>query len=208
MFGIPALLGRGGCQNSLTSGANLLMLVIWGRLADRFGNRPILIAVGILVALMPLFWLAAGSNTDSVWLGLLLVHLLSGGTWAALDLCSNNIQIGIAPARSQASYFAIAAAFAGVTGALGTTAGGFLAQFTSTGGLPGLFALSTVLRLVALLPLVFVREHHSQSLVELWGEAKRSLSELLSSLSKNLLLLPSKPQAVLIQVVERANRLK
>ncbi|HEY9667566.1 MAG TPA: MFS transporter [Coleofasciculaceae cyanobacterium] len=194
--------------NSLTSGANLLMLVMWGKLADRFGNRPILILVGILVAMMPLFWLAAGTHANFLWIGLLLVHLLSGGSWAALDLCSNNIQIGVAPARSQASYFAIAAAIAGVTGALGTTTGGFLAQFASTGGLPGLFVLSAVLRLVALLPLMFVREHRSASLVELWGEAKRSLSDSLSLLRKNLLLLPTKPQAMLIQAVGLANRFK
>ncbi len=40
--------------NSLGAGANLLMLVFWGKLADRVGNRPIMVVVGILVALTPL----------------------------------------------------------------------------------------------------------------------------------------------------------
>lgn len=147
--------------NSLSAGANLLMLVFWGKLADRIGNRPILLLVGILVAVTPLFWLGTSHNMVSVWLWLPLLHLLSGGTWAAIDLCSNNIQMSIAPTRDRATYFAIAAAVAGVGGALATIAGGFVAEFAHVGGLPGLFALSAILRLVALLPLVLVRENSS-----------------------------------------------
>lgn len=113
--------------------------------------------------------------------------------------------MSVAPRRSQAIYFAIASAIAGVTGALGTTTGGFLAQLTSTGGLTGLFALSAVLRLVALLPLVFVREPRSISLMKLVGS--------LNLLSKKELLfskLPAivKPQAILIQSVVLTNRSK
>lgn len=157
--------------NSLTSGANLVMLLFWGKLADRFGNRAPLLLVGILVAVTPLLWLGTGTDTLSVWLWLPLLHVLAGGTWAAIDLCNNNIQLGIAPARNQSVYFAVAAAVAGVSGALGTTAGGFLAESAEYGGLPGLFALSSVVRLVALLPLVFVqedRQHSIRQMLKMW----------------------------------------
>lgn len=163
---------------SLTAGANLLMLVLWGKLADRIGNRPILLTIGILAAVMPLFWLGVGGQATDLWLWLPLIHLFSGTTWAAIDLCSNNIQMSVAPAKSQAVYFAIASAIAGVTGALGTATGGFLAQVNSLGGLPGLFALSAVLRLLALLPLLFVQEQRSQSLIKLWQETKLTLNIL------------------------------
>jgi MFS family permease len=161
---------------SLTAGANLLMLVFWGKLADRIGNRPILLTVGILAAVMPLFWLGVGGQATDLWLWLPLIHLFTGATWAAIDLCSNNIQMTVAPAKSQAVYFAIASAVAGVTGALGTAAGGFLAQLSSLGGLPGLFALSAVLRLLALLPLLLVQEERSQSLIKLWRETKLAVN--------------------------------
>lgn len=161
---------------SLTAGANLLMLVLWGKLADKIGNRPILLTVGILAAVMPLLWLGVGEKSTDLWLWLPLIHLLTGGTWAAIDLCSNNIQMSVAPARSQAVYFAIASAVAGVAGALGTATGGFLAQLTTLGGLPGLFALSAVLRLLALLPLLFVQEQRSRSLIKLWQEIKLALN--------------------------------
>ncbi len=108
--------------------------------------------------------IGTGANQLSVWLWLPLLHILAGVTWAAIDLCNNNLQLGVAPVQNQATYFAIAAAAAGVGGAMGTTAGGFLAEFTNYGGIPGLFALSAAVRLIALLPLVFVHEQRGQSL--------------------------------------------
>jgi MFS family permease len=173
---------------SLTAGANLLMLVLWGKLADRIGNRPILLTIGILAAVLPLFWLGVGAKAIDLWLWLPLIHLFTGGTWAALDLCSNNIQMSVAPARSQAVYFAIASATAGVSGALGTATGGFLAQLSSLGGLPGLFALSAVLRLVALLPLLLVKEERSRPLVRLWQEVRQVFDLFRSKLRLNFKL--------------------
>jgi MFS family permease len=171
--------------NSLQAGATMVMLVVWGRLADRVGNRPLLLAVGILVAISPLFWLGTGANSLSLWLWLPLLHILAGATWAAIDLCSNNLQLGVAPAQQQATYFAIAAAVAGISGALGTTVGGFLAEFRDYGGIPGLFALSAIVRLIALLPLILVHEQRGQSLQQM-----------------TRLLFPSKAEPVLESALE------
>ena len=150
--------------NSLSAGANLLMLVFWGRLADKIGNRPLLILLGIVAALIPLLWLGTGYNPLCLWVGLPLLHLFSGGVWAAIDLCSNNIQMGIAPRQNQATFFAIASAVAGICGAFGATVGGFLAEQPILGGLPGLFVITSGLRLLALLPLLLVWEQRSHSL--------------------------------------------
>ena len=183
---------------SLMAGSSLLMLVVWGKIADRIGNRPVLIFVGVLVALTPLLWLGTGSNSVSLWVWFPLLHLLMGGTGCAIDLCNNNFQMALAPARNQSTYFAIVAAVAGVGGALGTTLGGFLAQFYEYGGLPVLFALSAVLRLIALLPLVFVQEKRSQSLVQ--------VMRLLVRLPLGRSLLPLRSQQVPVQVAQLANR--
>ncbi|WP_414515465.1 MFS transporter [Nostoc sp. PCC 9305] len=144
--------------NSFQAAATLLMLILWGKLADKIGNRPILICIGILVGVTPLLWLGISVNRLDIWLWLPLLHILIGGTWAAIDLCNNNIQLAIAPTKNQSIYFAIAAAAAGVSGALGTTIGSFIAQFTQSGGLLSLFVLSALFRLVALVPLMFLQE--------------------------------------------------
>ncbi len=149
--------------NSLSAGANLLLLLFWGRLADRWGNRPVLIAVGVLVAITPMLWLFTGNYPLALWVCLPLLHLLGGTTMGAIELCTKNIQMEIAPIKQPSTYFAIAAAVAGLAGALGTTAGGFLAEVPGM-SLGGLFALSAGLRLIAILPLVLVREPRSLSL--------------------------------------------
>ncbi|NJR64442.1 MAG: hypothetical protein HC772_02525 [Leptolyngbyaceae cyanobacterium CRU_2_3] len=45
---------------------------------------------GIVVAAIPLLWLMTGTGFLSIWVWLPLLHLLIGGTWAAIDLCLNN----------------------------------------------------------------------------------------------------------------------
>lgn len=155
--------------NSLSAGANLLLLMVWGKLADRIGNRSLLLTVGVLVAITPLLWLGTGANPVSIWLWFPLLHMLGGGTWAAIDLCTNNLQLDIAPLKGQSGYFGLVAAVGGLSGAAGTIAGGFLASVDSIGGILGLFALSSVLRLIALLPLVFVQESCGLSLRQLFG---------------------------------------
>ncbi len=149
--------------SSLQAGANLLMFIFWGKLADRIGNRLILFFVGILFAIMPLFWLGIGHNSPDIWFWLPMLHIFSGGTGAGIDLCNNNMQLGIAPAKNQSIYFATLAAFGGLSGALGTILGGFLVQNTYYGGLAKLFVFSCMFRLVALVPLLFVQEARGQS---------------------------------------------
>jgi MFS family permease len=152
--------------SSLQAGANMFMLIVWGKLADRMGNRFLLLLVGILVAIAPLLWLDVSHNSLSLWLLLPLLHIFLGATTAAIDLCSNNMQLEMAPLKNQSIYFAIFAAIAGLSGAFGTIAGGFIVQNHFLGGLTGLFILSSIFRLVALLPLVFVQDARNQSFLQ------------------------------------------
>jgi MFS family permease len=160
-------IGRVTIYTSLSAGANVLMLLWWGKLADRIGNRPILLVVGLIVAAIPLLWLGIGTDTLSVWLLLPLLYLLLGGAGSAIELCSNNLQMTIAHCKKSSNHFAIAAAASGLGGALGTTVGGFLAQWDAFGGMSELFVLSSILRLVALLPLILILEPKRQTLAYL-----------------------------------------
>jgi MFS family permease len=152
---------------SLMAGANLLMFMFWGRLADRIGNRTVLAIAGIILAVTPFLWLFVGTGALSIWLGLPLLHMVMGGTGAAIDLCNNNLQIGVAPLHKQSTYFGWLAAAAGISGALGTAIGGYCAEHWTQGGLLGIFVLSGVCRGVAIVPLAFVKEHRDLSLSQL-----------------------------------------
>ncbi|MGH2416513.1 MAG: MFS transporter, partial [Microcystaceae cyanobacterium] len=123
-----------------------------------------------IIAATPLFWLVAGADSVSVWVWLPLIHLVSGGFGAAIDLCNLNLQMEVAPLERPSQYFAAAAAVTGISGGLASIAGGFLSQLDVIGGLLGLFALSGALRLIALLPLVWVREPRSKPIAHLAGK--------------------------------------
>ncbi|MBD1847002.1 MFS transporter [Cyanobacteria bacterium FACHB-63] len=153
--------------NGLGAGANLLMLFFWGKLADQIGNRAILLLDGILVAVTPVLWLGTDASSLSIWLWFPMLHLLSGGTIAAIDLCMNNLQFAIAPTQHHTKYFAVTGAIGGVAGAMGALVGGWFAQFADVGGMTGLFVFSSVLRLLALLPLIWLQEPHRRSLKQL-----------------------------------------
>lgn len=161
--------------NGLGAGANLLMLLLWGKLADQIGNRPILLLDGILVAVTPLLWLGTDATSVSIWLWFPLLHILGGGTGAAIDLCMNNLQLAIAPVQHHTKYFAITAAIGGVSGALGALAGGWFAHLATSGSMTELFTISGVLRFVALLPLIWVQEPQGRSIKRIMQQTNQQL---------------------------------
>ncbi|MEL7223765.1 MAG: MFS transporter [Cyanobacteria bacterium P01_D01_bin.36] len=161
--------------SGLVYGAFFLMITLWGRLADRVGNRPVLIVNCLLTTLSPLLWLCTDSSDLSIWLLLPLLHLLQGGTFAALELCTANIQLELAPPARQSGYFAIAAATIGIMGALGTTFGGILAELPSV-GLTGLFIFSTFVRFASIAPLLWVEESRAVSIRDVLTQQLQRLS--------------------------------
>jgi MFS family permease len=152
--------------NSLTSVANLALLIPFGRWSDRIGHRLPLLVMGLVMTVLPLLWLGVGKDALSLWLGLPLLFALNGGATAAIDLCINNLQLEIAHDRHQSQYFGIAAAIAGIAGAAGTIVGGGLDLLDALGGLTGLFAISSILRLLALIPLLLLQHEGDRSLLQ------------------------------------------
>jgi MFS family permease len=152
--------------NSLTSAANLALLVPFGRWSDRIGHRIPLVGMGLVMALLPVLWLGIGTDPISLWVGLPLLFILNGGASAAIDLCINNLQIEIAHEHHQAQYFGITAAMGGISGFLGTFLGGTLASIDFVGGLTGLFIISSILRLLSLIPLILLQHEGDRSLFQ------------------------------------------
>lgn len=163
--------------SSLRYGAFFLAIMLWGRLADRIGNRPVLIINCLLAATIPFMWSYIDGSVTSVWLALPFLHCAQGSTFAALELCVANIQLELAPITRQSACFAIAAAVMGVTGALGTTAGGYLAELAAV-GLPALFAITALVRLVSIVPLFFVHEDRAQSIRQLMNQQWQRLPQI------------------------------
>jgi MFS family permease len=79
----------------------ILMLTTWGRIADIYGNRLILIVTSISLPIVPSLWLLS----DDFW-ALLLFQALSGLSWSGFTLSAGNLLYELVPQTRRAAYVA------------------------------------------------------------------------------------------------------
>jgi len=115
-----------------------LMLTTWGRIADVYGNRLILIVTSISLPIVPSLWLLS----DNFWT-LLLFQALSGLSWSGFTLSAGNLLYELVPQTRRAAYVAFhnVGTAAGVFG--GAMLGALLEQVLPPRGV--LFGESTTL---------------------------------------------------------------
>jgi MFS family permease len=78
-----------------------LTLNTWGRIADVYGNRLILIVTSISLPFVPMLWLVSGN----FWY-LLVIQALSGLTWSGFTLSAGNMLYELVPRTRRAAYVA------------------------------------------------------------------------------------------------------
>jgi MFS family permease len=79
----------------------ILMLTTWGRIADIYGNRLILIVTSISLPIVPSLWLLS----DDFW-ALLTFQALSGLSWSGFTLSAGNLLYELVPQTRRAAYVA------------------------------------------------------------------------------------------------------
>jgi MFS family permease len=78
-----------------------LTLHTWGRIADVYGNRLILIVTSISLPIVPLLWLFSAD----FWF-LMVAQGLSGLSWAGFTLSAGNLLYELVPTTRRAAYVA------------------------------------------------------------------------------------------------------
>lgn len=81
--------------------AQFLTLTTWGRIADIYGNRLILLLTSTTLPLVPILWLV----TDELWC-LMLFQALSGFSWSGFTLACGNLLYELVPRSRRAAYVA------------------------------------------------------------------------------------------------------
>jgi MFS family permease len=94
-----------------------LMLSTWGRIADVYGNRLVLIVTSISLPIVPLLWLL---SDDFRWL--LVCQAAAGLSWSGFTLSCGNLLYELVPRSRRAAYVA----FHNVGTASGVFAGAML----------------------------------------------------------------------------------
>src|SRR3569833_1365403 len=79
--------------------AQFLALNMWGRISDRFGNRLILAATGLIIPALPALWRISADP----WY-LIVIQALCCLVWACCSLSSGNFIYDLVPSPKRASY--------------------------------------------------------------------------------------------------------
>ena len=103
--------------------AQFLTLNAWGRIADIFGNRLILVIAGSLIPALPLLWLLSTQH----WY-LMLLQGLGGLLWAGFSLSAGNFIYDALPANRRVTLMALHNAMANIGIFVGALLGGYLAN--------------------------------------------------------------------------------
>jgi MFS family permease len=172
---------------AVASLAGLASMPLWGYLADKFGNKPILsISVG-LVLLPPFLWLLTyPDGIPGLWMHgphhvllfsytkmvIILLNLFAGTGWAGVGLTQFNMMLAAAPSAQRTVYVSAISAVAGIAGGIGPLLGGAIltalahVPFPHSGLVRNnydvLFILSGVLRMVGLVLLQPLNEKGSR----------------------------------------------
>jgi len=95
----------------IIAGISLITLPLWGRVADRYGHRTILIICMLGVIPLPWFWVIA-TPTSLFWL--FINAVLSGIWWPGLGLAFSNRLMERVPTEARGVYLALFAATTGL----------------------------------------------------------------------------------------------
>jgi MFS family permease len=144
----------------------------WGRLVDRVGIRPVLLATAFCIGTIPFYWLfATRDRLWPVWVDAVAV----GVFWPGFNLAAFNLPLAAAPARRGAVFLGIFAALTGVAFGVSCLAAGAVAEWLGPEARPVLglsltnlqivFLASGVLRLASLALAVGLPDPKRKSLV-------------------------------------------
>ncbi|HEX3027075.1 MAG TPA: MFS transporter, partial [Clostridia bacterium] len=120
-------LSIGLADNIAFSIGAVIMVHRWGVLSDRFGNKPVVMVNGLMIASIPILWLFVNpSNSFAI---VFLSNFVSGIVWSGYNLTIFNQSVWLAPEKNRSAYIASYTLFTSVIGtALANVCGGYFMQ--------------------------------------------------------------------------------
>ncbi len=169
---------------------NVLAARVWGFLSDKYGNKPVLLLVGLAMALNPLPWVACIPGRpifDSILL--LSAHVAMGAVFGGVALCQFNLMLATAKPDDRANYIGAGMTITTLVAGLAPLAGAELMHelrfhLSVEHAYKGVFLATSALRVVGALFLLPVREKGasaiSATIRDLRGVTPRGVAALRS----------------------------
>lgn len=150
----------------------------WGYMADKYGNRPLLLFLGMGIALTPVCWMFTRPD-QIVWNTVILVigHIYSGLVWGGVSVCQYNLLLATADEKDRAPYLGVGLAFQALTGGIAPLVGAQVMAMVRTGlgpweGYHVIFWATLGLRFLATFLLIPVKETGSASIRDTFRRLK------------------------------------
>jgi MFS family permease len=118
----------------LSQGCNVLFFSVWGRLSDKFTNKPVLGVSGFLFILSIIIW-PFTNLPNSYFLTIplvILIHILAGISTAGVAISGGNIALKLAPYGRATSYLAVNGLVCGAAATVAPLVAGLTADWFET----------------------------------------------------------------------------
>ncbi|MDM7461844.1 MAG: MFS transporter [bacterium] len=146
-----------------------LAMPVWGYLADKFGNKPLLTLSLWGVVFLPYLWYLTDPERYGWSVGVIyFIQVLAGALWAGVGLTQFNLNVAVAPPEQRAVYMGALSAVVALMGGLAALTSGALMEALKP-VVPDptrffiLFAMASLFRLFALPWLRGIREPDERS---------------------------------------------
>jgi len=152
---------------------------MWGYLADKYGNKPILALLMIGVIVTPAVWLVSQPDRPTFNAVVLIAgHLFNGFVWSGVTVAQLNLYMATAKPEDRANYLGSALAVQAIAGGISPLLGsGMMAGLREA--MPAMLAYKyvfgtvMVIRVIATVTLIPVREPGATSLRSTFNQIRR-----------------------------------
>lgn len=147
----------------------LLSIRMWGYLADKYGNKPIIGILSVGLVLTPIIWLFCVPGHDLRNSIILIVgHVFNGIVWSGIGVCQFNLLLVTAEPKDRANYIGVGLALQAIVGGISPMIGAALMSvyrgyFDVAAAYKWLFATQMAVRLLAIFFLFGVHEEGAVS---------------------------------------------
>ena len=108
---------------TLSALADLLGMRVWGKLSDRVKNKSIIQLASWVAVFAPFAWVSVRPGS---WVAPIIIHIVAGGFWAGINLCTNNLLLRISPTENKGIFFSTYSVIAGAGAVVAPITAGFL----------------------------------------------------------------------------------
>ena len=172
-YGFVALLTTVG------SVLDLIGMQVWGSVSDKIKNKAVIRMAGWGVVFLPALWVMVRPADLVIPI---VLQIVSGGFWSGVNLCTHNLLLRLSPQAGKVWFISAYSIVAGLGAAIAPIIGGVVLMVLNAHGTSGgaggwisgaaggwiplhyIFIASTVMRLLSLQLLGWVREPQENSL--------------------------------------------